>query len=875
MAASDTEADADAGCVALPLVRDGKLNSTYNFPDDGAFKFTATNATVSVDGFADTFTPDASKCYDLTIPATVQHSGVDKKVQIKSQAFNASKVHFGTLTISADISGNGWASFKSTTIDNLVIADGVTGIYASSDNSGGIFQQAKIGTVSIADSVKTIGNAAFRGATIGEMATGNGVTELNTNAFGDANTWGAHPSIGSLTVGKSVKSIGAYAFYKSGLKELAFADRSDGGENTLSFGTDGDGLSNAFVGTGLTSVAFPNGLTELTIGGSAFQNVSSLTKVTYPDTLAKLTIGGSAFQGTKLDSVAFPDSVSDLEIRASAFEGVPISSVTFPSKTMSALNIGENAFMNSGVQTVAFPSEVTGDLTIESQAFQGSADKLKDVTLPGTVGGNLTLGNWSFYHLDSTNSITGEFKLYLPTEVKGTVHFGDPAPTAITSSGDSVKFRSVVVAPENVTTAKDEYWGNYQYEGNMFNVLIVDRNDQKIDFTGVDGTVFMTTDLGDGARGPKGFSASASGSSAYAGQADGLTYDSDDSVWTSGKSFGYTDNDGWTFEGIDIYCTTDSGKTWTKCTNEVAETSIGTSGAGNKWSTIIIKKAGSYREMVQWETKTYKLDFGNAKVENAPDTYTTADGIATLPTPASEAGKVFRGWTWKSGIAPSGNKTYSNPSTPVMTIQPKSIAGDLTMTPVFVDASTSAKLDELKAAIDAARALVSTSGYVYKTDKAQAFIEARNAANTLYQSASTDEKAIQEAIDKLNNAVKDLQLVKVAPVQNGGTITIPSTQGAVYSVDSQVVTGTVNVPSGSTVKITGALQSGWSLTKGTGALDWSFSYSHTSGGGSTSPKPDPEPVSCSFSDVSASTPHRDDICWLAAEGIATGYADGT
>ncbi|MBW3090473.1 InlB B-repeat-containing protein [Bifidobacterium miconisargentati] len=47
------------------------------------------------------------------------------------------------------------------------------------------------------------------------------------------------------------------------------------------------------------------------------------------------------------------------------------------------------------------------------------------------------------------------------------------------------------------------------------------------------------------------------------------------------------------------------------------------------------------------------------------------------------------------------------------------------------------------------------------------------------------------------------------------------------------------------------------------------SSSGGNGGGST-------PVACvvPFSDVSASTPHRDDICWLAAERIATGYADG-
>ncbi|MFR6424692.1 MAG: leucine-rich repeat domain-containing protein [Oscillospiraceae bacterium] len=81
------------------------------------------------------------------------------------------------------------------------------------------------------------------------------------------------------------------------------------------------------------------GVTVTSIGGSAFDNCTSLTSVTIPDSVT--SIGWYAFDGcTSLTSVTIPDSVTS--IGRYAFDGcTSLTSVTIPD---SVTSIGDGAF---------------------------------------------------------------------------------------------------------------------------------------------------------------------------------------------------------------------------------------------------------------------------------------------------------------------------------------------------------------------------------------------------------------------------------------------------------------------------------------------------------------------------------------------------
>ena len=138
------------------------------------------------------------------------------------------------------------------------------------------------------------------------------------------------PSLKSVTIQASVKSIGDNAFYfATGLTSLTFAANSQ-----LIF------IGNyAFCyASSLRSINIPNSVTN--IGDYAFQDASSLTSIIFAANSKVANIGQQSFQNTaRLTSITIPASVN---------------------------NIGSYAFLGSGLTTVIFESTIN----LESLGFK-------------------------------------------------------------------------------------------------------------------------------------------------------------------------------------------------------------------------------------------------------------------------------------------------------------------------------------------------------------------------------------------------------------------------------------------------------------------------------------------------------------------------
>ena len=176
-------------------------------------------------------------------------------------------------------------------------------------------------------------------------------------------------SISSITIGNTVTSIGANAFFGgTNSSSLTFTPTS----TLTSIGANA--FQNCFSDPSIsTSITIPNSVTS--IGASAFRNCDSLLSVTLPTNPLFTSIDTSVFQGCNiLTSVTIPNSVTS--IGTSAFFGCPDLSpiITIPS---SVTSIGTTAFrLCTALTSIILTNSVIG---IGTNAFQSSG--LSNVTL--------------------------------------------------------------------------------------------------------------------------------------------------------------------------------------------------------------------------------------------------------------------------------------------------------------------------------------------------------------------------------------------------------------------------------------------------------------------------------------------------------------
>lgn len=246
-------------------------------------------------------------------------------------------------------------------------------------------------TVNLPTSLESIDEGAFYYCTSLESANMAG----NLQIIGDA-AFRYCKSLKSVTIPRNVISIGECAFSDcSGITSFVVEKGNavydsrdncnaliDSQTNTIIMGTSG-------------TKSIP--ATIVTIGSSAFSNMSNLNSISIPNSITK--IESLAFAGcSRLEEVIIPNSVTS--IGRCAFENCyRLKNVSLSS---SLKEIADEMFWNcSSLQTVSIPNSVK---KIGQSAFYGCKE-LKSIVIPKSVE---SISNYAFGNCTSLNSVTIE-----------------------------------------------------------------------------------------------------------------------------------------------------------------------------------------------------------------------------------------------------------------------------------------------------------------------------------------------------------------------------------------------------------------------------------------------------------------------------------
>ena len=203
--------------------------------------------------------------------------------------------------------------------------------------------------------VTVIGDCAFEGSDIKSVVIPSGVTEIHYAAFADC------ASLTSVTLPDTLTSIGEYAFYETGVKNLTLPS---------SLKTVGE---SAFEMSALETIYVPDSVEEL--GEYLFYGCTSLREITVGENNAKLkSVDGNLYSkdGTVLIQYAVGKTAESFEIPA----GV--------------VTIGDDAAaLCSSLKSIVIPDSVK---EIGFEAFH-NCDSLERVHIPASVE---RIGNFAF-----------------------------------------------------------------------------------------------------------------------------------------------------------------------------------------------------------------------------------------------------------------------------------------------------------------------------------------------------------------------------------------------------------------------------------------------------------------------------------------------
>ncbi len=187
-------------------------------------------------------------------------------------------------------------------------------------------------TVTLPGAVKAIGDSAFSGCALESIELAEGLQTIGKSAFSDNGGL-----TGTLNIPASVTSIGDSAFSNTGYTKITTAAdnllASIGASafsnmkalNEVQFGVTATPLTfgaSVFTGdTALTSFEFPQNVKE--IGASLLANLTGITSITFADGMSQLEkVGESAFSKTSISSITFPESsaANGIELGATLFK---------------------------------------------------------------------------------------------------------------------------------------------------------------------------------------------------------------------------------------------------------------------------------------------------------------------------------------------------------------------------------------------------------------------------------------------------------------------------------------------------------------------------------------------------------------------------
>ncbi len=432
-----------------------------------AAMFSTNAATIVVDGITystsgttATVAKDANYSGDLVIPATVTHEGT---------TYNVTKVAATAFKNNANITG-------------ITLPDGIT------VTPRGMCQGCTgLKTMRLPQDLVTMNQDAFSGcsalteisipATLSKLLvnTFQGCTSLAKITFTDSETaielpagtagksWGifgttkpAENVLAELYIGREITVPGAtgpavlpwtnIATLKkvvytnntlTAIGDYTFQNCTSLAEATLPTGLTTLGAQ-AFLGTGLTSIDIPAGVT--TIGASTFQGCGNLAKVTMGDGVT--SIGDMAFYNSGLAEFTFPSALT--KIGAYAFDGTKLAGViALPAAVQS---IGANGFANNAnVTGYSIPASVT---SIGSAAFKNN---------PANAAFTVAEGNTAYKVLASGALVNAD----------GSVILNYPAAAAATAFADETATEIDAYAfygAKNLTSIslpKVAVWGDY------------------------------------------------------------------------------------------------------------------------------------------------------------------------------------------------------------------------------------------------------------------------------------------------------------------------------------------------------------------------------------------------------------------------------
>lgn len=309
-----------------------------------------------------------------------------------------------------------WASYGSQ-IRDIVIEEGITkaspyGFYNAGSYTNGAYNNVR--SVTIPSTMNTLVNNNFYQCPI-ETVTINSDSIVGRTTYSSSsnlqNIFGAQ--VRQYIIGSSVHSIAASAFYNQSADSVRSIILPEGltsiGDWGFGYLENMDSITlpstlqsigaDAFYGSGLKAITIPAGVT--TMGGQAFQNCDKLTSLTLEEGLT--SIGTSAFANcTALPEVTIPESMQT--ISSGAFTGctnltkVTVLSSTWVGETKSSSSITKQA-IGGYVRELILGDQIT---TLGKYAFSG-LDSLRSVTLPANLE---IIGNEAFSACKKLQSIT-------------------------------------------------------------------------------------------------------------------------------------------------------------------------------------------------------------------------------------------------------------------------------------------------------------------------------------------------------------------------------------------------------------------------------------------------------------------------------------